>query len=299
MGLFEKREPCAICGGKVKALLPWTVDGRLICNNCYGQVDLPGGTAENMSFEEFRQYLAFRKENAMLKNRFQVSLEVDFGWFDTKFLIDTHNCLLCMDKNLDKTIFEGRHIKSFVIREDASPLFEGSAAGLICHNSSVADWAMAVAPQINQYRLQREMQDYLNRGYNNNSSTPYIDIPEPFKEFIVEIQFEHPYWTFFSADMNGPEFNNSAPDINNYLSCYRQDVQLMKQFATALRDISFPNAPIQQDTPTSQAAAYYGGNAPATGVDTVEEIRRFKALMDQGIIMEEEFAAKKTQLLGI
>ena len=73
----------------------------------------------------------------------------------------------------------------------------------------------------------------------------------------------------------------------------------MKQFATALRDIAFPNAPIQQDTPTSPAAAYYGGNAPATGVDTVEEIRRFKALMDQGIITEEEFAAKKTQLLGI
>jgi len=38
---------------------------------------------------------------------------------------------------------------------------------------------------------------------------------------------------------------------------------------------------------------------PAAAPDVVEEIQRFKALMDQGIITEEEFAAKKRQLLGI
>ncbi|MBR6677388.1 MAG: SHOCT domain-containing protein [Oscillospiraceae bacterium] len=34
-------------------------------------------------------------------------------------------------------------------------------------------------------------------------------------------------------------------------------------------------------------------------VDAVSEIQRFKALVDQGILTEEEFAAKKRQLLGI
>ena len=41
--------------------------------------------------------------------------------------------------------------------------------------------------------------------------------------------------------------------------------------------------------------------APATAapVNTVAEIKRFKDLLEQGVITEEEFAAKKRQLLGI
>lgn len=34
-------------------------------------------------------------------------------------------------------------------------------------------------------------------------------------------------------------------------------------------------------------------------VDTAEELRKFKSLLDEGIITEEEFNAKKKQLLGI
>ena len=39
--------------------------------------------------------------------------------------------------------------------------------------------------------------------------------------------------------------------------------------------------------------------SPAAPVDAVAEIQKFKTLADQGIITEEEFAAKKRQLLGI
>ena len=34
MGLFNKKDPCAICGGKVKGLFPWHVGGELVCNEC-------------------------------------------------------------------------------------------------------------------------------------------------------------------------------------------------------------------------------------------------------------------------
>lgn len=33
MGLFDKRPPCAICGGKVKGLLPWKIEGNYICDD--------------------------------------------------------------------------------------------------------------------------------------------------------------------------------------------------------------------------------------------------------------------------
>lgn len=39
--------------------------------------------------------------------------------------------------------------------------------------------------------------------------------------------------------------------------------------------------------------------AQSAAEDPVEQIKRYKALLDSGAITEEEFAAKKRQLLGI
>ncbi|MBO5278758.1 MAG: SHOCT domain-containing protein [Lachnospiraceae bacterium] len=309
MGLFTRKDPCAICGGKVKGLLSWKIDGQYVCDDCYGTVDLPNNATNYMTIEDFRGYIAFRDENKQLKEQFQITQEVDFGWFDTKFMFDTTNRLLCMDKNLSKTIFEGKHIASFVIKEDSSPLFEGSASGLRRYISSVPDRVMALAPQINQIVMQEQMQrdterllDRLDDGKLNNSTGTYtrnINIPKPFQQFYVELRFNHPYWDIFTADMDAPSFNTNTPDVNDYLHDYNQSSMIMEQLAEALMEIAFPGAPEQVVNPVGSAAVSSEESASAAAVDTVTEIQRFKALMDQGIITEEEFTAKKRQLLGI
>ena len=306
MGLFDKKI-CAICGGKASFLFPWKIDGQFVCNQCHGQVDLPQGMEDGMTMDEFKAYLQFREENQQLKQQFQVTQKVDFGWLDDKFLFDATNGLLCMDKNLDKTIFYGNQVKSFVIKEDNTPLFEGSPAGLICYTSTVPDRVMAMAPQINQFRMQAQMQrnmeriaDRLDDGKSNSSYTSTrIDIPEPFKTFLVEIRFEHPYWSVFTADMTGPTFDNDIPDVDDYLRDYHSKAETMGQLARALMQVAFPGAPEQQVAATTAPMAGQTVVTPTMSVDAVAEIQRFKDLMDQGIITEEEFAAKKRQLLGL
>ena len=49
--------------------------------------------------------------------------------------------------------------------------------------------------------------------------------------------------------------------------------------------------------PAAQAAQPVQAAAPV--VDTVAELQKYKMLLDTGVITEEEFAAKKKQLLGI
>ena len=317
MGLFSKKDPCAICGGKVKGLFPTKIDGQYICSDCYGVVDLPDGT-KNMTVEDFRGYMAFREENNALREKFQTAKKVDFGLFDTKFMFDTTNRLLCMDKNLGKTIFEGKHITSFLIREDESVLFEGNAQGLRRYVSQVPNLAMNLTMQINQFRMQREMYEQMERrleqqarenGQEDNrprQPAPRFDIPEPFQNFVVEIYFDHPYWNEFKADMSGPRFDNDRPDVNDYLRSYQNDIAVVEELAQYLTAVAFPGAPEQVIDPmnpmTAQATSFVTPAAPvaaAPATDAVEEIQRFKALLDQGIITEEEFTAKKKQLLGI
>ena len=301
MGLLTKKDPCAICGGKVKAIFPWKIDGQLVCNDCHGVTDLPDGIEKKMTVEDFRAYMTFREENVQRKNQFEISKKIDFGWLDTKFLFDFKNHFLCMDKNLDKTIFEGKQIKSFVIREDDTPLFEGDANGLRRYISTVPERARALAPQLEQYRMHLEMERERERLRREHGDDTYhsgilFDIPEPFKQFVIEIQFDHPYWDFFHADMGGPTFDNSNPYVDDYLCSYEEKTKVMGDLAMSFMKVAFPDAPARTIDPTSGGSTAGTASAP---VDSVNEIKRYKALLDQGIITEEEFNAKKRQLMGI
>jgi len=56
-----------------------------------------------------------------------------------------------------------------------------------------------------------------------------------------------------------------------------------------------PPAPAPADEPTAPEAA-----APETAESSqIEQLKQFAALKDQGILTEEEFSAKKAQILGL
>lgn len=290
MGLFGKKDPCAICGGKVTGLFTKKIDGHPICKECYGHVHLPEGYVNNMSVEDFKTYMSFREKNKALKERFQKTLEVKMAFFGDRIQFDMGSGLFCMDANLEGTVFEGRHIKSFTIREDTSPLFEGSAAGLMCYTSVVPDRLAAMAPSIARARMIQE----LKRHSDNNSNDYTYDLPEPFERFMVEIHMEHPYWNTITTEKKGPEFNDSCPDVNDYLDLYYADAADMGHLARALMELAFPGAP-EYNVPQGGTPVIVQNAAP----DVAAELQKFKALMDQGIITEEEFTAKKRQLLGL
>lgn len=299
MGLFSKKPPCAICGGKVSWLLPSKIEGEYVCTNCYNKIDMDSEKARQLTMQGFREYLAFYDENQLLKSQFNISEVVDLGLFDTKIAFDYTNKLFCMSKNLDKTIFEGKLLKSFIIKEDNTPLYEGSAAGVKRYTSTVPDRAMAMGPEIIRYVMSRQLAktlDKLDDGKENFSApTTYCDITEPFRSFNIEFHMDHPYWTVIKCDMEGPRFSNDNPDVNDYLNSYRFCINELEKLVTSIKTISFPTAPeqfVNLGMSGVQAAA-------APQVDSIEEIKRYKELMEQGIISQQEFDAKKKQLLGI
>jgi hypothetical protein len=61
--------------------------------------------------------------------------------------------------------------------------------------------------------------------------------------------------------------------------------------AAAAQDQAAPPAPAPADEPTTAPAA---AESPE-----IEQLKQFAALRDQGILTEEEFAAKKAQILGL
>jgi hypothetical protein len=141
--------------------------------------------------------------------------------------------------------------------------------------------------------------DRLDDGKANNSvPMQYFDIPEPFQAFNVELHFGHPYWTVLKCDMDGPRFNNTLPDVNNYLRSYQQSIEEIEKLVAALRTVAFPGMAEQSVGPGMMGmGALHTNMAPPA--DAIKEIKKYKALMEDGVISQQEFEAKKKQLLGI
>ena len=216
MGLFDKRPPCAICGGKVKGLLPWKIEGNYICDDCHGVIDAQNGN--DFTMEQFLKYRDFREQNQALREQFRVDEIVEFGFLSEKFVFDYEHSLFCMDKNLNKTIFHGSELKSFMISEDGAPLLEGSAKGFIHHESRVPQRIDELLPQVNQMLIQRQMQESMERLANRDKevrpSYTSIDIPEPFKKFYIKLYLQHPYWSLYEFERTGPVIIGDVPDLN-------------------------------------------------------------------------------------
>lgn len=246
MGLFSKKPACPICGGKVSWLLPSKIEDEYICNTCFNKIDMENDKRNSLTMQGLREYLMFYDQNQLLKNKFVVFEQIDFGILDTKIIFDNRNKLFCMSNNPDKTVFEGRELKSLTISEDDAPLYECSAESIRRFTSTVPDRAMAMAPKITKFMVNKQVARAVRMQESSKESKPapvqYFNESEPFRAFNIELHFDHPYWSVIKCDMKGPRFDRELPDVNNYIVSYRKSIEEIEKIVTAFRKVAFPNA---------------------------------------------------------
>ena len=311
MGLFtNKKKLCPICGNPTPRLFPTEIEGQPICKECKNEIDLPSGATDNMTLDDFRQYLADFKENHALWPVFHTTHRYSFG-FDA-VLLDEDNGLIRLKDN-GGWVIEKKYLKSFRIFEDDNPLFESGDGALKCYLSDVPNRVNALVPVISQFYLQKqeyERQEQreaaLRRGKETDEERreresishmyrPRFTAPDLFNGFRVEITFDHPYWTSFENTVNAPTFDDAYPDADKYMKYYLEQTDELHALAAKLMHMIDPAAGESWTGVGASAAA----QASAAPVDAVTEIKKYKELLDQGLLTEEEFTAKKRQLLGI
>lgn len=311
MGLFSNNKKlCPVCGNPTPRLFALAVEGENICKECGAKVDLPEGMFNQMSLDAFKKYINYYDENKALRDIFTESYSFYISFLNGSLAIDMNNRLFRLFNNVDKLAMEASHLKSFRILEDSKPLYESCNNVLRAHDSDVPERANALAPQIAQFVMQQreyemwermeKMQEEKNGG---NSTTPHrprphFEIPVPFRHFVIEMQFEHPYWVNKRWEIDGPAFDRNHPSVETYLQDYQNKVEELHVLALNLMELMCPGAPEVNDSVAVPVAAQAPVQA-APAEDPIEQIQKYKALLDSGIITEEEFTAKKRQLMGI
>ena len=140
------------------------------------------------------------------------------------------------------------------------------------------------------------------RERDNDLYRPKFDVPAPVEKFRIEIKLNHPYWKSFDEKISGPEFDRDYPRAEDYMKSYREQTEELHQLAKKLMHMMDPSAGETQVGGAAAAAATAQSAAqavPTVPTDAVAEIQKYKALLDAGVLTEEEFTAKKRQLLGI
>lgn len=99
--------------------------------------------------------------------------------------------------------------------------------------------------------------------------------------------------------MNGKNVGGAA-----YQQPYQQPYQQTQTSAAPVQDVTSASAPVQeaQSQPKAQSPAPQSASATATpsaNIAVAAEIKAYKDLLDNGAITQEEFDAKKKQLLGL
>ena len=328
MGLFSNNKKlCPVCGNPTPRFFATEVDGQAICKQCSGEIDLPDDALKKMDLNDFRQYLADFKENHELWPMFDPTFKYSFGW--TSVLIDDKNGLMRLKDNGGGWVIEKKYLKMFRIYEDNNVLFESGDGKLRSYPSNVPERVKNIAPIITQFQFERreydrkvEQERRINRGSETDEERrerehiatiyrPTFDPPEIFGGFRVELTFSHPYWPSYENKTDAPTFDTSYPSVNRYMDEYNEKVEQLHELAVRLMRMIDPSAPEVRGG-NGGAAAYAAENSyEAAGsaaqqapsgtipIDAVAEIKKYKELLDMGIITEEEFTAKKRQLLGI
>jgi len=304
MGLFSSNKKlCPVCGGPTPKLLPTKVDGTPICKVCASKIELPEGMINQMSVENFTEYVRFYDNNESLRDIFRETYTYSQGFFKADIAVDEGNRLFRLRNAKDALVFEANNLKSFRIMEDSRVLYESGDNSLICHESDVPERINGMHVLIEQFRARRQQYEFMERmqrreeeaarqrgeSYNKQYiSCPFFEGNEPFNSFFIELEFEHPYWETYRGEVKGTKFSTTNPEVSTYLCEYQNAVEKLHELAMNLIQIMCPGAQEIHDTDVTTAAPVARQATMASGNNAIEEIKQYKELLDAGIITEEE-----------
>ena len=310
MGLFSnKKKLCPVCGEATPRLFPTKVAGEALCKECAKKIYLPDGKLEQMSLDEFLQYMNYYEGNQSMRESFSAT-------YDSKqagIVLDETNRWFRLKNEKTALVFEASCMKSFRILEDHAVLFESQGNALRCHESEAPNRVRQMAGIIGEFHARRreyqfrkemeEKREEMAKRRGEEYQKQYIPMPslgcdEPFQNFYVELVLEHPYWSDFRVEICGPRFRYD-PSVEGYICDYENEAGRMHELAMNLMQFICPGAQEIHDADLQAGAIASRQTSIASGSNAVEEIKQFKELLDAGIITEEEFAAKKRQLLGL
>lgn len=294
MSLFKNdKKPCPICGGATPRIFSTKIEGQPLCGDCASHLSVQYDIEQKMTLDDVREHFAFRDRNDAEKACFCETGRVEFSCGDGEAIFDEPNHRFYFMQSKNKILFHGSEVLTVEIREDSNLIFRADRNSYTWRDTGLREQVNAMSAQINMSNMIDRMQRAQDKEHATDTS-----FSDPMRDWHIVITLEHPYWTKLETELDGPFWDNSEPDCVKFIRDYDTSIKKLKEFAMGMLRTCFPEVLARTEQANNAAkAAAAAPAAPATGA--AEEIKKFKELLDVGAITQEEFDAKKKQLLGL
>jgi len=265
-GIFSnKKKPCPICGEATPRLLATKIaDDTPLCSDCGIKISMENSYVSKLSVEGLKEHLAMREENkSCLENVFHPTRSIPIGF--TKLNIDEANKMftiplhMCGDVN-NPPIFKFEELTSYELHDDH---------GLIeCFHRGDA------TPQLTSIAYAPAF--HFTDRFRDDDDKPQ-DISRGFK---LKLFLSNPCWDQVESNAGSVVAREHRFQLE-----YIEHIGKLRMVTASLVAILGVDA---------------AGDAEQSSAESIaQDIMKFKELLDGGIITQEEFNAKKKQLLGI
>lgn len=265
MGLFSNKDkPCPVCGGATPRLLAVKIEGRPICRDCSGKIMADDNLVRGWTLDELQNHLHTREENLKLVEDFMPTRTIEYE--HTVVIDDRKQLFYIKQWTVDNPpVFRFDEILGFTIKLDGQ-VVESWSRGMARTPFQAAQPGVlgSLAALAEAFDDRKKDSRYEDLEVILNVDTPYL------KEYeLCEL----------SVSGNGQA--GFTEDLSREMAKVNTICNLLVSMAGG------------SGNPMPSGAA-------GTDVDrTADNIMKYKALLDAGVITPEEFNAKKKHLLRI
>lgn len=282
MGLFSNnKKPCPVCGNSTPRVFPTKIEGDPICSDCAGQISMENRIKNNLTLEQLKEHFEYRKQNEEKHKSFTDSVVLPVGM--TALHVDIEKKLwfipLYMLGNIKNApIFAFDELVEFSLMEDNMAVERGNEREYVTLPSVLSGaGAMGFANALNSIA---HTLNHLN-GKEDNNSNDNDNTRAPIQDIELKIVVSNKYWQNFEVGIGAPALHDN--NMNRFIREYNE-----KRAITSVV--------------TQELMKFFPKSSNISGVDInneVDQIKKFKELLDGGIINQDEFDKKKKQILGL
>ena len=264
MGLFGEKQACPVCGSPAGGLLAVKIkNGVVLCKECSYKVRMDKSMLSLQSVDDIKKHLKYREKNLKKYNSFVASSEIKTS-FSYVFKVDKAKKLWysSLKADINPPLFRYDEIIDYELSENGNTVTKGGIGSAMV-GGALLGGVGAIVGGVYGKQTRTEIR----------SITLHISLSNPYIQSL-DIEFITPGMKVMSGDAMHKNYQKTANNVIALLDGMCREVETEQQKANL-------------------TAVSTSTQSPA------DEIMKYKQLLDCGAITQEEFDAKKKQLLGL
>lgn len=331
MGIFDKKT-CPICGNETPRVFSTKVEGLPLCKECAGKINMESSMLKNLTINELWDHLDYRKANSETFATFTDNETHGMGNFVLHMDTDKQLFYIASGSASNPALFRFDELVSFNLMEDGRTVIQCNAGKYSEGVSSIENYKLPPLKPLVKPGVAKPAPASAQTGRtsmaassSSSASKPEEEKPKapdkPVDSLKLNVTLNNPYWKGKSYDISLRSIETEEEIrewVNDYKNTFaaavdtcealagimgvmtgKQMMESIKEKAEAIQAVQNAEAAAKEAEVAAQAAETAAKIAKAADDSAaIDMLKKWKELLDMGAITEEEFQAKKKELIG-